>query len=232
MQVIILNPVECFVFKGCQSRGECFSLEEATGIVAQLHGSCDHWIMRRIHMCCVPRTLRDVCTDLKVARELVREMNVKRLCTACSPAHKQPASLWDSERSRGYVWRSDQYFASKYLLQEKRERDCHEEQDRACRGYHETWMHTANIRWFDARDSPTNLYAGAESTKCHRGHPLGRGRPEEVLQAFQDAFHSAQEEQSDSVPEYVLEDSSEESDDIVAYDTETSYYTTVTDRDR
>ena len=64
-----------------------------------------------------------------------------------------------------------------------------------------------------------------------RGHPLGWGRPEEVPQAFQDAFHSAQEEQSDSVPEYVLEDSDNESDDILAYDTETSHYTMVADRE-
>ena len=41
-QVIILNPVECFIFKGHQLRGEGFSLEEATGIGAQLHGSYDH----------------------------------------------------------------------------------------------------------------------------------------------------------------------------------------------
>ena len=44
IQVIILNPVECFVFKGRRSRGEGFSLEEATGIATQLHGSYDHWI--------------------------------------------------------------------------------------------------------------------------------------------------------------------------------------------
>ena len=49
---------------------------------------------------------------------------------------------------------------------------------------------------------------------------------------FQDAFHSAQEEQSDSAPEYVLEDNSDESDDIVVYDTEASRYMTVTDRER
>ena len=103
-QVIILNPVECFVFKGCRSRGEGFSLEEATGIAAQLHGSYDHWIGRRIRMRCVPCTLRDVRTELKVTRESVREMNVERLGMACSPARKQLASQWDSECSRGYVW--------------------------------------------------------------------------------------------------------------------------------
>ena len=78
-------------------------------------------------MHCVPRTLRGVRTELKVTRESVREMNVERLGTACSPAHKQPTSLWHSERSRGYVWRSDRYFASQYLSQERRERDRHEE---------------------------------------------------------------------------------------------------------
>ena len=103
-QVIVLNPVECFVFKGCQSRGEGFSLEEATGIATQLHGLYDHWIGQRICMCCIPCTLRDVHTELKVARKSIREMNVERLGTACSPACKQPTSQWDSECSRGYVW--------------------------------------------------------------------------------------------------------------------------------
>ena len=73
-QVIILNPVECFVFKGCRSRGEGFSLEEAMGIATQLHGSYDHWIGRRIHMRCIPCTLRDVRTELKVARESVKRL--------------------------------------------------------------------------------------------------------------------------------------------------------------
>ena len=133
------------------------------------------------------------------------------------PAHKQPTSLWDSEHSRGYIQWSDQYFASQYLSQEKTERDRREEEEHLRRGYHETWTDAANTCWFDARDSPTNLYAGAEGTEHWRGHPLGRGRPEEVPQAFRDAFHSAQEEQSDSAPEYVLEDSGDESDDMCTF---------------
>ena len=74
------------------------------GIATQLHGSYDHWIERRIHMHCIPCTLRDVRMELKVTRESVREMNVKRLGTAYLPTHKQPASPWDSESSRGYIW--------------------------------------------------------------------------------------------------------------------------------
>ena len=61
---------------------------------------------------------------------------------------------------------------------------------------------------------------------------MGQGRPDEVLQAFCEAFHSTQEEQSDSAPEYVIEDSGEESDDIVVFDMETSHCTTVADRER
>ena len=92
---------------------------------------------------------------------------------AHSPACKQPTSPWNSEHSRGYVQRSDWYFASQYLSQEKRERDCHEEEEHSCRGYHETWKDAADTCWFNARDSPISLYAGAEGTECRRGHPLG-----------------------------------------------------------
>ena len=95
MQVIVLNPVECFFFKGCQSRGEGFSLEEATDIATQLHGSYDHWIGQRIRMHCIACNLRDIRTQLKVVRESIREMNVERLGTARSPVRKQSTSPWD-----------------------------------------------------------------------------------------------------------------------------------------
>ena len=64
------------------------------------------------------------------------------------------------------------------------------------------------------------------------GYPLGRGRLEDVPQSARDAFHSAQEDQWDSPPESLPDDSDEESDDIVAYNTTTSRYTTRTERDR
>ena len=65
-----------------------------------------------------------------------------------------------------------------------------------------------------------------------RGYPLGRGRPEDMPQSARDAFHSTQEDQWDSLPESLPDDSDEESDDIVAYDTTTSRYTTRTERDQ
>ena len=51
-----------------------------------------------------------------------------------------------------------------------------------------------------------------------RGYPLGRGRPEDMPQSVRDT-HSAQEDQWDSPPESLPDDSDKESDDIVAYDT-------------
>ena len=51
--------------------------------------------------------------------------------------------------------------------------------------------------------------------------PLGQGRPEDIPQSVRDTFHSAQEDQWDSPPESLPDDSDEESDDIVAYDTTT-----------
>ena len=56
---------------------------------------------------------------------------------------------------------------------------------------------------------------------------------------FHDRFHpnlseyqSAQEEQSDSPPEYTLDDSGDKSDDVVGYDFTNGHHTTVADRDR
>ena len=77
------------------------------------------------------------------------------------------------------------------------------------------------------------LFAGTEGQdrEHQHGYPLGRGQPDEVPQAFREAFHSAQEEQFDSAPEYMVKDSDEESNDIVMYDTEMSSFTTVANQE-
>ena len=79
-------------------------------------------------------------------------------------------------------------------------------------------------------DRPQGLYARHETLeRAPRGHPLGRGHPERVPQEFHNAFHSAREDQSDTASGSESETEVEEWDDIVAYDTETSRYTTVAD---
>ena len=75
---------------------------------------------------------------------------------------------------------------------------------------------------------------GLDRRRAGAGHryPLGQGRLEDIPQLVKDAFHSAQEDQWDSPPESLPDDSDEESDDIVAYDTTPSRYTTRTEWDR
>ena len=78
---------------------------------------------------------------------------------------------------------------------------------------------------------PQGLYAHREMPKkAGWGYPLGGGHPERVPQEFRDSFHSAREDQSDMASDSDSE--TEDWDDIIAYDTETSRYTTVADRER
>ena len=82
------------------------------------------------------------------------------------------------------------------------------------------------------RDRPQGLYAHNETPeRAPRGHPLGGGHPERVPQEFCNAFHSAREDQSDMASGSESETEVEEWDDIIAYNTETSRYTTVADRE-
>ena len=130
------------------------------------------------------------------------------------------------------VRRSDRFVADQYLRREGREGRVHaawpEESDpqdsttawvRHCAEVPEAWIGTG---------------AGLDCQRAGagRGYPLGRGRPEDISRSARDTFHSAQEDQWDSLPESLPNDSDEESDDIVAYDTTTSRYTTRTERDR
>ena len=59
-----------------------------------------------------------------------------------------------------------------------------------------------------------------------RASPRG-GHPKRVPQEFNDTFHSAREDQSDTASGSESETEVEEWDDIIMYDTETSRYTTV-----
>ena len=122
--------------------------------------------------------------------------------------------------------------ADQYLRRERREGRAHaawpEESDP--QDTTTAWVrHYAEVpeAWIGMGAGPDHRRAGAG-----RGYPLGRGRLEDIPQSVRDAFHSAQEDQLDSPPESLPDDSDEESDDIVAYNTTTSRYTTRTERDR
>ena len=236
--VIVLSPVECMVYSGQHSRGQGFTQVEATEIARQLHDSHTVWIGCHVRMHCAPRTLRDTKLNLRLAKEYIRECTYGKL-DMCSPmrrsgdkeAHRQAVSPWDASRERGMVRCLDRYLADQYLRKER--------QSRA----HATWPEESDPQ--DAATAWTRHYAevpearigvGAgldcQRTGAGREYPLGRGRLEDTLQSARDAFHSAQEDQWDSPPESLADDSNEESDDIVAYDTTTSRHTTRSDRDR
>ena len=237
--VVILSPVECMVYSGQRSRGQGFTQTEATEIARQLHDSHTMWIGRHVRMHCTPRTLRDTKLDLKSAKDYIRECTYGRLGmrsptrrSGDKETHQQAVLPWDASRERGIIRRSDRYLADQYLRRERHE-------GRA----HATWPEESDLQdtmtawvWHYAEAPEAQIGTGAgpdhRRTGAGCGYPLGRGRPGDIPQSVRDTFHSAQEDQWDSLPESLPNDSNEESDDIVAYDTATSRYTTRTERDR
>ena len=147
---------------------------------------------------------------------------------------QQQVSPWDSDRGRGMVRRSNRYQAQQYLKRQPREngrpsawRDAEGSSDQATGQFHH------------AQEPEARVGLGSGRDRRRRGHPLGRGWPDEVPQEFCDLFHpnlseyqSAQEGQLDSLPEYTVDDSGDESDDVVGYDLTDGRYTTRADRDR
>ena len=237
--VVILSPVECMVYSGQCSRGQGFTQAEATEVARQIHDGRTMWIGRRVRMHCIPRTLRDAKLDVKSAKEYIRECTYGKL-GAHSPtrrpgnreAHRQAVSPWDASRGRGMVRRADKYLGDQYLRRERREGRAH------AAWPEETDQQDATTAWArhyaEAPETWMGTGAGLDRQRAGagRGYPLGRGRPEDTPPSVRDAFHSAQEDPWDSPPESLLDDSDEESGDIVAYDTTTSRYTTRNERDR
>ena len=229
LDVIVLSPVECMVYSGQRSRGQGFTQVEVTEIARQIHDSHTMWIGRRVWMRCILRTLQDAKVDLKAAKDYIRECTYGKLGTH-SPtrrsgnkeAHQQAILPWDASTERGMVRRLDRYLADQYLRRERREGRAHaawpEESDLQDRT-------TAWVRHYaEVPEARIGTGAGPDHRRAGAGcrYPLGQGRPEDIPQLVRDAFHSTQEDQWDSPPESLPDDSDEESDDIVVYDTTTS----------
>ena len=241
--VIVINPGECLIFTGQRSKGHGFTQAEAVALAQELHNSYTLWIGRRVQIRCVPRTLKDAKADLRAAKEYLRQSTYRRL--AQSPTRRpgeprdtsrQQTSPWDTDRGRGMVRRSDRYQAQQYLRNQPGGTPKPSAwSDADGTSGPATWQ----FHHAQEPEGRAGLGSGAGRDRPGRGHPLGRGRPDEVPWAFRDQFHpnlsgyrSAQEEQSDSPPEYTLDESGDESDDVVGYDFTNGHYTTVADRDR
>ena len=133
---------------------------------------------------------------------------------------------------RGYVHHADHYFAQRLLKKQPERRPggcpvdgrncCSQSKEQGHEGWHAQ----------PGRDRPQGLYSCHETPeRAPRGHPLGGGHPKRVWQEFHNAFHLAREDQSDRASGTESKTEVEEWDDIITYNTETSRYTMVANRE-
>ena len=78
-QVMILNPMECLVFRGHHSKGEGFTYGEALALSDTYHWETTTWIGRRVKMHCVMRTLQDARGDLRMVRDQEHDKTLERI---------------------------------------------------------------------------------------------------------------------------------------------------------
>ena len=195
-QVMILNPMECLVFRGRYSKGEGFTYSEALALSDANHQETTTWIGCRVKMHCVMCTLRDARGDLRMVRD--QECDKTLECIWQQYQESEEGGLQTPSHRRGYVRHADCYFAQRFLKKQPERRlgecpvgvrdHCSQSREPSHRGWPAQ----------PSSDRPQGLYAHREMPeKAGWGHPLGGGHPERVPQEFCDSFHSAQEDQSD-----------------------------------
>ena len=227
-QVMILNPMECLVFRGHHSKGEGFTYGEALALSDAYHWETTTWIGCRVKMHCVMHTLRDARGDLRMVRDEERDKTLERIWQQYQESEE--GGLQTPSRGRGYVPHVDRFFAQRFLKKqpERRPGEC----PAGARDHCSQSREPSHRGWptQPSSDRPQGLYAHREmQEKARWGYPLGGGHLERVPQEFHDSFHSAREDQSDMASDSDSE--TEDWDDIVAYDTGTSRYTTVADQE-
>ena len=225
-QVVILNPMECLVFRGRHSKGEGFTYSETLALSDAYHWETTTWIGHRVKMHCIMCTLRDARGDLRMVRDQEHDKTLEHIWQQYQETEE--GGLQTPSHGRGYVCHADHYFAQRFLKKQPERRPG--EFPAGARDHRSQSREPSHRGWpvQPSSDRPQGLYAHRETLKkAGWGHPLGRGHPERVLQEFCDSFHSAREDKSDTVSD--SDSKTEDWDDIVAYDTETSRYTTVAD---
>ena len=181
-------------------------------------------------MHCVMHTLRDATGDLRMVRDQECDNTLESIWQQYQ--ENEEGGQFAPNRGRGYMHHADHYFTQRLPKKQPEQRpggclaDVRDHHSQSREQGHEHWHAQPG------RDRPQGLYACNETPeRAPQGHPLGGGHPERVPQEFHDAFHSAREDQSDMVLGSESETEVEEWDDIIAYDTETSRYTMVADRE-
>ena len=189
-QVMILNPMECLVFRGRHLRGEEFTYGEALALSNVYHRETTTWIGHRVKMHCIMHTLRDARGDLRMVRDQEHDKTLKCIWHQYQENEEDGQSA--PNRGRGYVCCTDRYFAQRFLKKQPERRlgghpaDARDRRSQSREQGHEGWHAQPS------RDRPQGLYAHHQTPeRAPRGHPLGGGHPKRVPQEFCDAFHLA-----------------------------------------
>ena len=112
-QVVILNPMECLVFRGCCSRGEGFTQSEALALSDVYHWDTTTWISHRVKMHCIMCTLRDARGDLRMVRDQECDKTLERIWQQYQ--ENEEDGQFAPNRRRGYMRHADRYFAQRLL---------------------------------------------------------------------------------------------------------------------
>ena len=187
-------------FRGRHSRGEGFTYGEALALSDVYHQETTTWISHRVKMHCIMCTLRDARGDLRMVRNQEHDKTLE--CIQQQYQENEEDGQFAPNCGRGYVCRADRYFAQKFLKKQPEHRpgghlaDGRDHYSQSREQGHEGWHAQPG------RDRPQGLYACNETLeRAPWGYPLDGGHPERVPQEFCDAFHSAREDQSDTVEE-------------------------------
>ena len=189
-QVVILNPMECLVFRGCHSKGEGFTYSEALALSDAYHQETTTWIGRRVKMHCILHTLRDARGDFRMVRDQERNKTLERIRQQYQESEEGGPQT--PSRGRGYVHCADRYFAQRFLKKQPERRPG--EWPAGARDHCSQSREPSHSGWptQPSSDRPQGLYAHHEMLeKARWGHPLGGGHLERVPQEFHDSFHSA-----------------------------------------
>ena len=119
-QVVILNPMECLVFRGHCSKGEGFTYGEALALSDAYHRETTTWIGHRVKMHCVMHTLRDARGDLRMVRD--QECDKTLECIWQQYQESDEGGPQTPSDRRGYVRRADCYFAQRFLKKQPERR--------------------------------------------------------------------------------------------------------------
>ena len=203
-QIIILNQKDCLLFKGRRSKGEGYTWDEAMRFSNQISGAAT-WVGKEVMIKAVPVTLAEAKVDIARAQHFIRTQNLEKLAV-----HRFEESRKEKEARP----------VESPIVSETPDIPRHRKMVSRVDRY-------SAMKYGKPTQSACELEGClSPNEKVQSRHQQTRDtrRVQEVDAVLTDGFND------DSPPD----DSSDEldSDDIVAYDTETSHYTTIADRNR